>query len=133
MKVVYLASPFSHMFPEVETSRYHEINKIAANLHVLYPKIAFILPITQSYVLNELEPRLGGAFEQWEQRDLEFIKRSDELWIVTMVGWEHSFGVAAELEYAQTLGIPVKLINYKTLEKYPFRSLKAALKKFSST
>ncbi len=117
IKMVYLASPSSHPFKEIELMRYEEINQIAANLHEHYPQVAFILPITQTYKLMEYNKNIGTAREAWKARDLEFISRSDELWIVSMDGWRESIGVMAELDFALQYQIPVFFIDPVTLKK----------------
>jgi hypothetical protein len=117
IKMVYLASPLSHPFKEIEKMRYEDINKVAANLHELYPQVAFILPITQSYKLKEYNTNLGTSFEAWKDRDLEFINRSDELWIVTIDGWKESIGVMAELDFALQYQMPIYFIDPATLQK----------------
>lgn len=114
MKLIYLASPYSHKDRQIEKFRYKEITRIAAKLHKKYP-YAFILPITQSHELKNWEPSLGGSFVKWRDRDLHFISKSDEVWVVLMEGWLESIGVQAEIEFAKECNIPVKHINPETL------------------
>lgn len=125
MKMIYLASPYScttkHKWGQAvikkitEFLRYKKITIIAAKLHTKFNH-AFILPITQSKVLCDLEPELGGSFEKWAARDLEFISRCDEVWVVKMEGWKESVGVRAEIKFAKDIKKPVKYIDLITLK-----------------
>lgn len=101
MKVVYLASPYSHKTKRVEKLRMEAIDAIAAELHIQYKNIAFILPITTSCAMRKQRSSLGGAFEEWAKRDYEFLKRSDELWVVMLPGWLISVGVLAEIKFME--------------------------------
>lgn len=114
MKLIYLASPYSHPELTIEKWRYGEITRIAAKLHKTY-RYAFILPITQSHELKAWEPKLGGSFAKWRDRDLHFISKSDEVWVVMMEGWKESIGVLAEIDFAISKNIPVKYMNAQTL------------------
>ena len=114
MKLIYLASPYSHSSTTVEKWRYGEITRVAAKLHKTHIH-SFILPITQSHELKAWEPKLGGSFAKWRDRDLFFISKSDEVWVVMMEGWKESVGVTAEIDYAIKKDIPVKYLNPQTL------------------
>jgi nucleoside 2-deoxyribosyltransferase len=111
---IYLASPYSLKDKDIEEFRYHEISRIAAKLHMKFPH-AFILPITQSHKLKLYEPKLGGTFAKWRDRDLLFIDKSDEVWVVMLDGWKDSIGVTAEIDHAHKTGKPVKYINPNTM------------------
>lgn len=114
VKVVYIASPFSHSLLKVMKLRRKRIAQVAAKLHLQFPH-AFILPITQSACMKDWEPTLGESFKYWKDRDLKFISRSDEVWVVMMDGWEESVGVQAEIKYATRNNIPVSYINPDSL------------------
>ena len=43
------------------------------------------------------------------------MSRCDELWCLTLDGWDKSVGVRAEVELARTLGKPVALLCPQTL------------------
>lgn len=47
----------------------------------------------------------------WKQHDLNFIKASEQLWVLMMPGWEESEGISAEIEYAISIGIRVLYIS----------------------
>jgi nucleoside 2-deoxyribosyltransferase len=110
MKMIYLASPYSHIKESIMNKRENTINLIAAGLHVKYEHL-FFLPITQSAPLERHRPELGGSFSKWRKRDLEAIRRSDELWVVMLEGWDTSIGVTAEIKYAKRTKKPIYYID----------------------
>lgn len=121
MNVIYLASPYSYnsnipgLSRAIRYYRNYKITKIAGKLHDHHPNAAFILPITTSHQTARYMASSTTAFVAWAARDLEFISRSDELWVVTMSGWKESIGVQAEIRFAKKKKIPVKYINPETL------------------
>jgi nucleoside 2-deoxyribosyltransferase len=48
-----------------------------------------------------------GTWEWWARYDQRMIRACDLLIVLTIEGWERSRGVAAEREYAESLGMPV--------------------------
>lgn len=110
MKMIYLASPYSHKKTSVQNKRYRDITKVAAKL-TKDTGLCFFLPITQSFQLVKVDPSLGGSFSAWRNIDLYAIKKSDEMWVVTMDGWLESIGVQAEIAYAKSLKKPVKYLD----------------------
>lgn len=115
MKLIYLASPFSHKDKNIEESRFKDITLIAALLEKKYG-YAMFLPITQSYAMVKMVPSLGGEFKSWEKIDLFMVGKSDELWVVKLEGWENSKGVKAEIKHANKIVIPIKYIHYNNNE-----------------
>lgn len=109
-KGIYIASPYSHKYAIRMREREEWINSIAAKLHVIYDYL-FFLPITQSAPLQRKQPSLGGCFAKWKKRDLEAIRRMDEVWVVTLPGWDKSVGVKAEIAYAKKYKKPVYYID----------------------
>jgi hypothetical protein len=116
VKLIYLASPYSHKNRSMEYKRFYEITFIAAQLISKYGHAMF-LPITQSHVLKDIEPHLfGTSFEFWKDIDLSAIDHSDEVWVVKLDGWKESIGVCAEIAHAKASKIPVKYVDHKTVK-----------------
>jgi hypothetical protein len=114
MKMIYLASPYSHPDKAVEAFRYIVVTKIAAYL-IAEHNVAMFLPITQSHTLKDHELRLKGTtFAAWRDIDLCAIDHCDEVWVVKMKGWKESVGVTAEIDHAKLTNKPIKYINAKT-------------------
>lgn len=70
-------------------------------------------PIAHSHPIALLfrDPEGGGTWEQWAEFDRAIIAACSELWVLMLPGWRESVGVAAEVEYARSLGLPVKHIE----------------------
>lgn len=113
-KMIYIASPYSHKSALIRHFRVESIDKAIGKLQDRYP-YAFIGPITQSARTVEYMKSKGTGFESWETRDLTYISRCDEVWIVKLAGWEKSVGVIKEIAFALENNIPVKYLTPKTL------------------
>jgi hypothetical protein len=57
------------------------------------------------------------SFKSWAKRDLTYLSKCDELWVVTMKGWKESIGVKAEINFAKEHNMPIKYIDPHTLIK----------------
>jgi hypothetical protein len=119
-KLIYIGSPYTGKSPSkiknffIELLRYRRITKITGILQDKYP-FAFIGPITQSHVTSKHMNKACGLFSSWEQRDLTYISRSDEMWVVMLPGWKDSVGVNAEIQFSINNNIKVKYLDPNTL------------------
>lgn len=113
MKVYYLASPYSHKDPKVLCARYEEQGRIAA--HLISKGYLVIAPIEMCHHLSQ-KYKLPGGYEYWQERDREFISRSDAVIVCKMDGWKESVGVTDEIEYAKSLGKQVQYLDPNTME-----------------
>lgn len=111
-KLIYLASPYSHESKDIMRSRFEMVTKVAAKLQDTY-EYAFILPITMSHVTAGYMKNKGTSFADWEIRDLTYLSKCDELWVVCLKGWEESKGVEAEIAFAAKQKIPIKYLPIK--------------------
>lgn len=117
-KMIYLASPYTFKGPNitkaqrkyVQEIRYEQITRIAGLLIDKW-QYAFILPITMSHSTAKYMKKRDGEFKFWENIDLTYISRCDELWVVTMDGWGDSIGVQAEIMFANEKGIKVRYVD----------------------
>lgn len=125
MKLVYVASPFTSKSRNktekrlLEMFREAAVTEVAARLTVKYGKdYALDLPITSSYAMEKYEPKkLKGDFSFWAKRDLFMVReKCDEVWVITLPGWNESIGVTAEIKCAQQYGKPVKYVDPDTLK-----------------
>lgn len=105
--MIYLASPYTHPDPVVREDRFHIVCRAAGHFmakgHKIFSPIAHTHPIC---VAKELPFEFGF----WAELDKEMIRLCDEFWILQMDGWRESKGIAAELDYANSLGKPVKYV-----------------------
>lgn len=113
--MIYLAAPYSDTNPAVRERRYEAACLATATLlrhgHVVYspivhghPLVRYGLPIDWSY---------------WERTDREFLAHCDEVFVLTLEGWEQSVGVNTEICVAIALGKPVRYLDPVTLSVHP--------------
>jgi len=118
--MIYLASPYSHPDQAVEQARFDAVCQAAAALmrrgHLVFS------PIAHSHAIARFGLPTDWAF--WQRYDRAFLAWCDELWVLTLPGWEQSAGVQAEMRIAREMGKPVRLIDAVTLttENTPARA-----------
>lgn len=114
-KMIYIASPYSHKSPQVRLARVQGVDKAIGQLQDSWP-YAFIGPITQSHRTVWYMKSQGTGFESWELRDLTYISRCDEVWVLKLAGWKKSVGVTKEIEFALKKNIRVRYLTPKGLK-----------------
>lgn len=107
-RLIYLASPYSHPDPEVRQQRFEAVCQAAATLvergHLIFCPIAHGHAIAQA---GNLEPH----WKRWEALDSLVIKRSDELWILPLEGWDRSVGIQAEIATARFCSLDIFVLG----------------------
>lgn len=101
---VYLAQPYSSEHPQVMEARFEAGQAFCASRfgeRVVYSPIAHWHPIAQRH-------DLPTDFEPWQESDFAMIAAAEELWVFMLDGWRSSQGVAREIEYARSLGKPIR-------------------------
>lgn len=107
-KIYYLASPYSHKDPLVETLRYEAVSYIASKL--ILEGYTVIEPIGSCFD-KSLKYDMPGGYEYWQKRDRKYISLCDGIIIVTMKGWEESIGVSDEISYARNKNKEIIFLN----------------------
>ena len=102
--MIYLASPYSHPDAGVREARYRQTCWHAVRL-MRVGRLVYS-PIVHSHPLAELG--LPGDWPFWAEHNREMMASCRELVVLALDGWEESRGVAAEVELATELGIPVR-------------------------
>jgi hypothetical protein len=111
MKLVYLASPYSHPDPAIKQERFETICAVQAELLNQYGDVfGFIGPIAASHCVAQ-HGKLPTEWEFWKKQDELLISRCDELWVIKMDGWEGSVGVQAEIAFAIGKKIPIHFLS----------------------
>lgn len=110
MKLIYLASPYSK-YPAGREAAFKEACVEAAR--VMQSGYAVFCPIAHSHSI-ELEGMDGNVMDGdwWLKQDFEVLKRCDELWVYQMPGWENSYGVTREIQFALNNNIPIKMLHH---------------------
>jgi len=108
--VIYLASPYSDVNPEVRQQRFEAACKAAARL-MNGGRIVFC-PVAHSHGIAEL----GFATRDWEfwrVQSLAMLRLATELMVLKLPGWDVSVGINAELMHAKTMGMPIRYMEAK--------------------
>lgn len=113
---IYLASPYTPLplagytalpeeLSELKEERFQLVCKKAAQLmengHLVFCPIAHSHPI-EKYGMDEVH---SGEF--WLEQDYAVLKCVDEVWVLMLPGYDKSKGIAAEMQFADSMGIPV--------------------------
>lgn len=113
--MIYLASPYSHPDPAVQAERCEAVCRVAAHLirlgHVVFS------PIAHSHGIAKHGLPTDWLF--WEKQDHALLAVCDELWVVTLDGWQESRGVQAEIAMARALGKPIRYVAEDDVVHYP--------------
>jgi hypothetical protein len=64
-----------------------------------------------------MEPEHATNHDLWLSLDLWFVRRVDQLWILTIEGWENSRGVLIEQAEAEINNIPVRFVVWPKHER----------------
>ena len=101
----YLASCYSHADPEVRLTRYLAAVKKAAELMKAGNNV--FSPIAHTHEIGLI---LGDSVDHdfWLAQDKAILRHCDKLIVLLLPGWSESKGVAEEIEFARTIGIPVE-------------------------
>lgn len=109
-KLIYLASPYWHENPWMRKGRVQLVQKKTAEL--LYQGYAVYSPIAHNAGLAYyLPPSVRHSHDFWLEIDLIILRRCNELWVLTLLEWQLSRGVAREIEEAKTLSLPIRYIS----------------------
>ena len=106
--LTYLAAPYSHESLAVRYQRFAKINEAAAKL--MRDGVMVFSPISHTHPIA-IAGDLPTDFDYWAIYDRAMIERCQKLIVLKLDGWQHSRGVAAEIEIARELGIPVEYLE----------------------
>lgn len=105
MKMVYLASPYSHEDEEVREARYEAACKACLRLflegYAVFSPIVHWHNITKTY-------RLKTDHKTFEEYNKEILQRADEVVFFVIPGFVKSKGIAAELAWASSCQKPMR-------------------------
>lgn len=107
--LTYLATPYSHQDAEVRQQRFDAVNVAAAKLM----KIGYHIysPISHSHPIA-LVGDMPTGWGYWETHDKLIIEKCSQMIVLMQDGWKDSSGVAAEIAFANEIGIPVLYMEH---------------------
>ena len=115
MKNIYLACPYSHPDREVRQKRAGLATYVAA--HLMENKFIVFSPITHGHAIGGFMSAEKYTWDFWKAHCLSFLHRwADELHVLALENWENSVGVAAELELARELDLPITFLEQPWLD-----------------
>jgi predicted membrane-bound dolichyl-phosphate-mannose-protein mannosyltransferase len=114
MYLIYLASPHSHEDYMVMQNRYEKARDAVAILQ--RENIMVLSPICHSHPPQMVNKDIKANYESYREFDEKLIYVSDELWVLIIEGWNHSYGIMHEVRYADSLNKVIKVvrINYSS-------------------
>lgn len=102
MKMIYLASPYSHSDEAVRIARFEAVCRAAGEImrrgEVVFSPIAHTHPIA-------MLGSLPTDWEYWKRVDSQYLSACDRFWVLMLDGWKQSTGVLAETELAREFGL----------------------------
>lgn len=113
MKLIYLASPYTHEDKAIEAQRFQLACRACGK--ILNLGLAVYSPIVHWHCVRNL-CQLKGSFETFVAIDTEMITRADELWILVIEGTYESKGIQAEIAIARAQSKPIRC--YRPKENY---------------
>ena len=104
--LTYLAAPFTHADPLIQRTRRQAVIEVSD--HLVRQGLAIFSPLeyTQGMQERNVFPPQG-----WYEFDLAMLRNSQELLVLTLPGWDTSYGVIIEIATARGLSIPVDFIE----------------------
>ena len=120
-KRIYLACPYTHPDPQKRTDRFNLVTHVAAVL--MQEGHSVFSPITQGHAICQYG--IDHGFDAWKETDLSIIEHwATDIFLLSIDGFKTSVGVQAELDYAQSLNIPISLLSINdTIGKILFTSI----------
>ena len=114
MKLIYLASPYTHKDPKIMQERHDAvlaktIELMQQGYHVFSP-IVYSHPIAVDKAWNSAAAG-QAVFNTWAEFDLDILERCDAMWILMLDGWGDSNGVTGELLFAKVRDKEIRYIS----------------------
>ena len=110
MKLVYVASPYSHDDFKVREERYQKVFKFVAETTAISKTFLYYSPILYFHT-SAKNYNLPTDSQFWWNNNKLMLDKADEIVILMLDGWDKSVGVALERGYACAKGIPLSFVK----------------------
>lgn len=107
--IIYLASPYTHIQPEVREERY-QLTMAAVAHHLPRERHAIFSPIVYCHEMAK-QFNLPTDFLFWETFNFRMLSQCACLWVLQLPGWEESAGVQGEINFAKQLGMTIQYLH----------------------
>lgn len=107
--LIYVAGPYSDDDKTVVRLRMNKFAGVMATLieHKCHP----VSPMLNHYLSGIVDIKFPLTWEWWKEYSLLLLSKCEHMIVITGPGWEKSTGVAAEIEMANELNIPVTYVD----------------------
>lgn len=102
MRLIYLAGPYKSDDEAVRQKRVEQYAAAVYYFAMSSPNLCLFSPVLHCVSIDNLLKEFHD-FSFWAHRDFFMIKKSSAMWVLTIPGWQESYGVAQELEYAESI------------------------------
>lgn len=106
--MIYLASPYNHEKRSVMEQRFRAAADVTTKL--IEKGTVVFSPIVHNHYLA-VNYDLPRDFDFWMAYDLPMLDLAEELYVLALVGWHTSKGVATEINHAKSRNIPISFVN----------------------
>ncbi len=107
--MIYLATSYSHPDPAKRAARASIASECAAWL--MQGGWSVVSPLSMGHAIWSACPELQADFAAWREPCLRMLEMSDAVAVLLLDGIRESVGVAAEIDHARKLGIPLNQIK----------------------
>lgn len=117
LSVVFLGGPYWHEDPEVRSWRAVQYSKAVAAI-VTGPSGESTMvysPVAYGHAIDGYFDDRGVSESYWRRHGIAMLRRSDQLWILKLEGWEESRGLEAELDVARRSNMEITYIEPQSL------------------
>lgn len=101
--MIYIASPYSHLDPEVQEQRYYDVKEYTASL--LRQGVNAFSPIVYGHFMGR-----PGDHLTWQHFNEEMMRLSSAMHVLQIPGWSDSIGIKAELKLTNELCLPTYFV-----------------------
>lgn len=112
--LVYLSFPYPYAFTDVAVDRANMARRWCQNL--LQLEFVTLCPHLHHHTISP-EPA-AYKFSSFSAQVLPLIGKCDALQVLMFPGWEESYNVSVEIQYAKAAKIPITYVNTQDLEEW---------------
>ena len=102
--MIYIASPYTHMKEFMRHQRYimatHAVAHYSAQGVLCYSPVVHFHNVAMMHDLPK-------DFHFWEEINYGMLRLATQLCVLKIDGWDTSFGVMKEIEYAERIGVSI--------------------------
>ena len=104
-----MGGPYSHKSPMVMKERVDQQAHALAHFARTAENLVIYSPVVH-WSAVAFANDLPHDFNFWKQQDFHMIRQATAMWVVTLAGWQESFGLQQEIEYARDIGREVMYV-----------------------